>query len=78
MHGCMTYDFMPFSTVFKSKQDDVWMIIKGSFTGGRLESRTALLSVFKNILMLILLRIHLWCPDDLPRLWDRIENRINE
>ena len=23
-----------------------------------------------------LLRIHLWCPDDLPRLWDRIENRI--
>ena len=21
-----------------------------------------------------LLRIHLWCPDDLPRLWDRIEN----
>ena len=20
-----------------------------------------------------LLRIHLWCPDDLPRLWDRIE-----
>ena len=22
-----------------------------------------------------LLRIHLWCPDDLPRLWDRIENR---
>ena len=23
------------------------------------------------------LRIHLWCPDDLPRLWDRIEkNRI--
>ena len=19
------------------------------------------------------LRIHLWCPDDLPRLWDRIE-----
>ena len=19
-----------------------------------------------------LLRIHLWCPDDLPRLWDRI------
>ena len=23
-----------------------------------------------------LLRIHLWCPDDLQRLWDRIENRI--
>ena len=23
-----------------------------------------------------LLRIHLWCPDDPPRLWDRIENRI--
>ena len=24
-----------------------------------------------------LLQIHLWCPDDLPRLWDRIEkNRI--
>ena len=23
-----------------------------------------------------LLRIHLWCPDDLPRLWNRIENRI--
>ena len=22
-----------------------------------------------------LLRIHLWCPDDLPRLWDRIENK---
>ena len=21
-----------------------------------------------------LLRIHLWCPDDLLRLWDRIEN----
>ena len=20
-----------------------------------------------------LLRIHLWCPDDLPRLWDRLE-----
>ena len=20
-----------------------------------------------------LLRIHLWCPDDLPRIWDRIE-----
>ena len=20
-----------------------------------------------------LLRIYLWCPDDLPRLWDRIE-----
>ena len=20
-----------------------------------------------------LLRIHLWCPNDLPRLWDRIE-----
>ena len=20
-----------------------------------------------------LLRVHLWCPDDLPRLWDRIE-----
>ena len=20
-----------------------------------------------------LLRIHLWCPDDVPRLWDRIE-----
>ena len=20
-----------------------------------------------------LLRIHLWCPDDLPMLWDRIE-----
>ena len=20
-----------------------------------------------------LLRIHLWCPDDLPKLWDRIE-----
>ena len=20
-----------------------------------------------------LFRIHLWCPDDLPRLWDRIE-----
>ena len=19
--------------------------------------------------------IHLWCPDDLPRLWDRIENK---
>ena len=24
-----------------------------------------------------LLQIHLWCPDDLPRLWDRIENRIS-
>ena len=24
-----------------------------------------------------LLRIHLWCPDDLLRLWDRIENRID-
>ena len=23
-----------------------------------------------------LLQIHLWCPNDLPRLWDRIENRI--
>ena len=23
-----------------------------------------------------LLETHLWCPDDLPRLWDRIENRI--
>ena len=23
-----------------------------------------------------LLRIHLWCPDDLPRLWDRIEIEI--
>ena len=23
-----------------------------------------------------LLRIHLWCPDDIPRLWDRIENRM--
>ena len=23
-----------------------------------------------------LLRIHLWCPDDLLRLWDRIENRV--
>ena len=24
-----------------------------------------------------LLRIHLWCPDDLPKLWDRIEyNRV--
>ena len=23
-----------------------------------------------------LLQIHLWCPDDLPRLWDRMENRI--
>ena len=23
-----------------------------------------------------LLRIHLWCPDDLPRLWDRIEKKI--
>ena len=23
-----------------------------------------------------LLRSHLWCPADLPRLWDRIENRI--
>ena len=21
----------------------------------------------------VLLRIHLWCPDDLPRLWDRID-----
>ena len=21
-----------------------------------------------------LLQIHLWCPDDLPRLWDRMEN----
>ena len=21
----------------------------------------------------VLLLIHLWCPDDLPRLWDRIE-----
>ena len=20
-----------------------------------------------------MLQIHLWCPDDLPRLWDRIE-----
>ena len=20
-----------------------------------------------------LLQIHLWCPDDLPRLWDRLE-----
>ena len=25
-----------------------------------------------------LLPIHLWCPDDLPRLWDRIENRIHQ
>ena len=24
-----------------------------------------------------LLRIHLWCPDDLPRLWDRIDRHIN-
>ena len=24
-----------------------------------------------------LLQIHLWCPNDLPRLWDRIENRYN-
>ena len=24
-----------------------------------------------------LLRIHLWCPDDLPRLWNGIENRID-
>ena len=24
-----------------------------------------------------LLRIQLWCPDDLQRLWDRIENSIN-
>ena len=23
-----------------------------------------------------LLRIHLWCPDDLPILWDRLANRI--
>ena len=23
-----------------------------------------------------LLQIHLWCPGDLPRLWDRMENRI--
>ena len=23
-----------------------------------------------------LLQIHLWCPDDLPRLWDRIEKKI--
>ena len=23
-----------------------------------------------------LLRTHLWCPNDLPRLWDRIEYRI--
>ena len=23
-----------------------------------------------------LLQIHLWCPDNLPRLWDSIENRI--
>ena len=22
-----------------------------------------------------LLRIHLWCPDDLPRLWDRNEKK---
>ena len=22
-----------------------------------------------------LLRIHLWCPDDLPRLWDRIDTK---
>ena len=22
-----------------------------------------------------LLRIHLWCPDDLPRLWDRIDRK---
>ena len=26
-----------------------------------------------------LLQIHLWCPDNLPRLWDRIEkNRIKQ
>ena len=25
-----------------------------------------------------LLRIHLWCPDDLPRLWDRIEYTGNQ
>ena len=25
-----------------------------------------------------LLQIHPWCPDDLPRLWDRIENRIEK
>ena len=24
-----------------------------------------------------LLQIHLWCPDNLPRLWDTIENRID-
>ena len=23
-----------------------------------------------------MLRIHLWCPKNLPRLWDRIENRM--
>ena len=23
-----------------------------------------------------LLRIHLWCPDDLPRLWDRIPHGV--
>ena len=23
-----------------------------------------------------LLRFHLWCSDDLPMLWDRIENRV--
>ena len=22
------------------------------------------------------LRMHLWCPEDLPRLWDRIEIRL--
>ena len=25
-----------------------------------------------------LLQIHLWCPDDLPRLWNRTENRIKQ
>ena len=29
MDGWMTCDFTPFSTVFQSYQDDVWMIIKG-------------------------------------------------
>ena len=24
-----------------------------------------------------LLQIHLWCPNDLPRLWDRIEKHIS-
>ena len=24
-----------------------------------------------------LLQIHLWCPDDFPRLWDRIEQNIS-